>query len=373
MRTRNDLIIFYEMTIQNIADKKFHKILREYESGKLKSNGKKVVDEKQALVIAFSEARKRNKKYKPEKYANGKKIDDTTQLIFEQAYNEFAKTKTSDNYTFDEWMIFTKEGNRYFKRIAEIKRAEFVSNEREPIMNERGTKVSNNNEHRGGKLSGNYHTNGGIRAVIMETGKPVEVENEELITTRGVSQAEDIVTCHGKPEAIVSDLNVKYGGDKISDKIGSCRIKKYIMKKGSKIKNEKMEKGSKIKLYIDNKKIERMIIRENELKRADNGLKIDVDEQAAKELQEKNEYILITEPEVYAIMQFVDNMELHEYEKAVPRFIWRGNEICIYKYDQHLVDFLNKHGIHYKVYEHRDELMPYLKSLLPARIKDKIQ
>lgn len=240
------------------------------------------------------------------------------------------------------------------------------------ITAKHGIKISNNSEHRGGKLSGKSHKNGGIRGVIMETGKPIEVENEELITTRGVSQSEDIVTCHGKPEAIVSDLNVKYGGDKISDKKGSCRIKKHIMKRGKKIK--KMESGNKIKSHIDNRKIERMIIRENELKRADNGMKVeDNDEQAAKELQTKNEYILITEPGAYSIMQFVDNIELHEYEKAVPKFIYRGNEICIYKYDQYLVDFLNKWGIHHVVYEHRDELMVYLKSLLPERIKNRIQ
>lgn len=298
-----------------------------------------------------------------------------------------------------------------------------------------GIKISNNSEHRGGKLKGKFHKDGGIRGVIMETGKPIEVENEELITTRGVSQSEDIVTCHGKPEAIVSDLNQKYGGDKISDKKGNCKIKKYIMKKGGKIitmddgfrfkvvsfdyakknwdkeqiykifeeegteslvddgrrltrsgvyaieigrekkfNDLKMKTGSKIKSHIDNRKIERMIIRENELKRADNGMKVeDNDEQAAIELQQANEYILITEPEAYAIMQFVDNIELHEYEKAVPRFISKGNEICIYKYDQYLVDFLNKWGIHHVIYEHRDELMVYLKSLLPERIKNRIQ
>lgn len=81
MHTRNDLIIFYEMSSQTIADKKFHKVLREYESGKLKSNGKKVTEKNQALAIAFSEARKRNKKYKLQSGAKIK-VDNTLQLVF---------------------------------------------------------------------------------------------------------------------------------------------------------------------------------------------------------------------------------------------------------------------------------------------------
>lgn len=356
MHTRNDLIIFYEMPTKNIPTYN-------------ESDSQIGITDEQASFWWNTLNEDLLKKFVL-KYKHKKWLKEVWGSLPVNVKNDFKK-----------WLI-TKEAKR-------------------------GIKISNNNEHRGGKLSGKSHKDGGIRGVIMETGKPIEVENEELITTRGVSQAEDIVTCHGKPEAIVSDLNQKYGGDKISDKQGSCRIKKYIMKKGSKVKTEKMESGKKIKSHIDNRKIERMIIRENELKRADNGMKVENeplsfdewlkeenknpkypnelpsngykmylenfnDEQASIERQEKNEYILITEPEVYAIMQFVDNLELHEYEKAVPKFIWRGNEICIYKYDQHLVDFLNKHGIHYKVYEHRDELMPYLKSLLPQRMKNKI-
>lgn len=128
-----------------------------------------------------------------------------------------------------------------------------------------------------------------------------------------------------------------------------------------------MNKGSKIKQHVGYKnEIERMIIRENELKREkmQDGTKV-----------VEKQFIKINEPEVFEIINFLDfdsaNMDYGSL--AVNKFLWKGNDIVIYKHSDELQAVLDKYGIHYTVFESFDELKKYLTTLLPERIRKRIQ
>lgn len=341
------------------ADKKFHKVVKEFYDGKLKSSsGKRVRDEKQAIAIAFSEARTIDPKYHVKKYSNGAKIiilDNATQLIFESAYKDYIESKYKE--PFDEWLFFTAKGNKYLKRFAEIANSE-ANLTIEPQLNERGAKISNNSEHGGGKLDGEYHTNGGIRAIIKETKKPVEVENEELIVTKGVAQSKKEFICSGHPEAIVSELNIIHDGDKISDKQATCHLKQEIM-----------ERGKKIKSHLENiktKRIQSMIIRDNELKnkqKMERGAKI--------EIVPTDIILKINEPKEFEIVKFLTKKD-YSFLK-----IFKTNDICIYIGQpmeiENFSNFLDKYGIHYTEFDNEEELSNWLENQLPKRIQNKLQ
>lgn len=223
------------------ADKKFHRVLREYYRNELfSSNGKRVTDRERAIAIAFSEARKIDPRYHITKHANGTKIkiDNTLQIVFEDAWqhylNYIASTRENTKpLSFEQWLRTTPDGLKYNKRMAQLIRYNEIIVE--PQMNERGTKISNNDKHRGGKIRGHLHRNGGVRAVIVDTKRPVELELDELVITKGVARADEDVVCTGKPEGIASRLNERYNGDKISNKNATCHLKKEIMERGKKI------------------------------------------------------------------------------------------------------------------------------------------
>lgn len=336
------------------ADKKFHKVIKEFYNNKLKSSSnKKITDEKQAIAIAFSEARKEDKNYRIKKYETGSKIklDNTTQLVFEEAWQKYLNFLSSSEkeLSFDQWLQRNEEGLKYNKRLAQIMRSE-VHAMNEPVYNERGSKVSNNEDHKGGKVSGKYHYEGGVKAIIKETERPVEIENEELIITKGVAQSNDVVTCEGHPEGIASRLNEMYKGDKISDQQATCHLKKEIMKKGTKIKSHLNENK--------NKKIERMVIRDNELKKQkmQEGSKID-----------ENIYFKINEPKEFEILEFLSDAPFR-MQKSL-----KTNDILIMKKSDELERFLDKYGIHYVEFESKTEIDEWLRNQLPKRIQNKIK
>ena len=75
--------------------------------------------------------------------------------------------------------------------------------------------VKTNNGKRGGTLKGRSHSQGGIKAVVTDNGKPVELEGEELIVNKKTATSSKKHIFDGKlktPKQIISDLNVEEGG-----------------------------------------------------------------------------------------------------------------------------------------------------------------
>lgn len=327
------------------ADKKFHRVIREFYDGKLKSNGKKIVDEKQAIAIAFSEARKISPRYKIKKYNNGTKIkiDNTTQLIFDDAwqkYLDYLASPQTQNLLFEQWLQRDPIGLSYNKRLANIMRSEpHAMNE--PRMNQRGSKII-----------GNSHDDGGVPGIIRETQQPIEVEGDELIITKGVAQSDKTVICAGHPEGVASRLNEMHDGNKISNQPGEC-------------KEIKMKNGKKIKSHINsskNERIERMILRDNKLK---NTKKMAYGEKI--ELTPDDKLIKINEEENFSIVCFLKKSNFSNLK------VFKSNNICIYKSQENLIQFLDEYGIHYTEFDNEEEFSNWLENQLPNRIKNKIQ
>lgn len=344
------------MTKKQHAQQKFHRVLREYSNGELYSHdGKKVTNYKRAIAIAFSEARKYDKNFGASKHENGTKIktDNTLQLIFEDAFQRYLIDKNSrltniENgkhdklISFDEWLRTTTTGLKYNKRIAQLIRYDETH---EPIMNSRGT-----------KLHGRSHARGGIAGINVDTNEPIEVEGGELIITKRIGKIKQHITCHGEAEGIASRLNVISGGDEISDAPATCHLKQEIMKRGKKIK--KMENGNKIQSYIEQRKIENIeqkIQRENEMKN--------------NEIESKSNdtIILINDDKSFAIVSYFENRDFSSLK------IFKHNNICVYKSDNAIVNFLDKYEIHYTEFDNENEFNEYLKSQLPSRTRNKIQ
>lgn len=322
------------------ADKKFHKVLKEFENGELRSQGKRVTDKKQALAIAFSEARHVDKNYKPQKFANGAKIDNTLQTIFEDAWVKYIdfKNKTNEGrkkISFDEWLHTTNEGQKYFSRIAQIIQSEHDLTDN-PIMSARGMKAS-----------GKSHANGGIEAIIVETQQPVEIEGGELIITKDVDKLPDVV-CEGNPEAIASEINEMGGGNKISNEHATCHLKNEIMKHGKKIQS-----------HIIEQKIKREQLLKNKTKM----------EYGAK-ISPSDTLIKVNETKSWAIIQFLFGWNFSEYK------VFKYDDICIYrvnKDNEQMILNMDEYGIHYTEFDNEQELNEWLKNQLPQRIKNKIK
>lgn len=250
-------------------------------------------------------------------------------------------------------------------------------------------------------LKGPSHDNGGIAGKIKETGQPIEVEGDEMIINKRSTRIKDHIVCKGTGEGIGSALNELGGGKKWSDK-GNCQIIEF--KDENKMENEKykvvkvfrksgrrevieknlsidearrlvntfpdsntsmvvftkMKDGSKIKSHIDsrkNEKIERMIISDNQLKKAQYGEKI-----------EEGSFAKINEPENFDILNF-----LYSTKDDKPFIkVFKSGDICIYKLTEDLTLFMTTYGIHYSEFDNKEELDNWLKSKLPARIKNKL-
>lgn len=140
------------------------------------------------------------------------------------------------------------------------------------------------------------------------------------------------------------------------------KIAEKLNKENSKIR---MKNGDKIRDHVGPSKVERMIIRDNELvKKAEEGIKV------------SDEYIKINEPEVFEIVKFVNNenpLSNENYIKELHKFNWKGNDVCIYRKTDNLKSFLDKYGIHHVVFESKEELDTYLKSLIPDRRKKQLE
>lgn len=196
----------------------------------------------------------------------------------------------------------------------------------------------------GMKLVGKSHAKGGIAGINTDTQQPIEVEGGELILTKGVGAIKQDVVCVGTPEGISSELNEMGNGIKISDDVATCNLKTEIMEKGKKIRSHLIEQKIKRERQLKNK----------DSKKMEYGAKIE------------NQYVLITEPEVYEIMKFIDNENAY-LGKPTIKFNYKGNEICIYEAYEQLIAYLNKYGIHYKLFESKQELLDeYLLKLIPS-------
>lgn len=393
------------------ANKKFEKVMSEFGKGKLLSNGKKVTHPDQALAIAFSEAKKIDKNFgKPKKQIGG--------LLSEQEGISEEEARVWFDAIFD-----GEEQQKFFdsKGYGKYKPSIHYDDLKPETKREWKEFLLIQSASKGLKLYGPSHAEGGIPGVIKESGRPIEVEGGEVIINKSSMKIREHIKCSGTPEGIASEINELGGGIKFSDKPGKCE---YSMKKGSKVKElrnlnkeetikyksylkdfisryekaenksdyneldyeykdyvkennlpfisaddlyvaillneeEKMKKGNKVKSYLEKgNKIKEMIIRDNELKeKAEQGMKV-------------QEFIKINEPEVYEILRYFNTG--HPTNEPITRFLWKGNDISIYQSLPALQEYLDKYSIYYSVFESKEELQDYLKTLLPSRIKNQL-
>ena len=66
---------------------------------------------------------------------------------------------------------------------------------------------STNNGKKGGLLKGKSHDEGGIKAVVTDTGQPVELEGEEVIINKKSMQDQTEYSVKGTPKEIASAIN----------------------------------------------------------------------------------------------------------------------------------------------------------------------
>lgn len=333
------------------ADKKFHRVLREYYRNELfSSNGKRVTDRERAIAIAFSEARRIDPRYHITKHANGTKIkiDNTLQIVFEDAWqhylNYIASTRENTKpLSFEQWLRTTNEGLKYNKRMAQLIRYNEIIVE--PQMNSRGSKIV-----------GASHDDGGVRGHIRETHEPIEVEGGELIITKNVGKIKQHITCHGEPEGIASRINELSGGDKISNAPATCLLKTEIMKRGKKIKQ-----------FIgvdDESKIKRQIEREQQLKNNE------MENIETNRTSLNDNLIKINEHDDFKIVCFLKSRNFD----SLKVFCVPEKNIYIYKTTlPQLIEFLDKYDIHYSEFESQQEFYEFITNQLPSRIKNKLQ
>lgn len=76
----------------------------------------------------------------------------------------------------------------------------------------------------GGIIYGADHENGGIKGFVKNSGALIEIENNEIILNRKVSESDEIISCTGTPGGIASKINEMTGGVRFNDN-ANCEIK----------------------------------------------------------------------------------------------------------------------------------------------------
>ena len=66
---------------------------------------------------------------------------------------------------------------------------------------------STNDGKKGGLLKGDSHDDGGIKAIVTDTGQPVELEGEEVIINKKSMQDQTEYSVKGTPKEIASAIN----------------------------------------------------------------------------------------------------------------------------------------------------------------------
>tara|TARA_Y100000741_G_scaffold178071_1_gene135211 strand:+ start:88 stop:444 length:357 start_codon:yes stop_codon:yes gene_type:complete len=66
---------------------------------------------------------------------------------------------------------------------------------------------STNDGKKGGLLKGNSHDDGGIKAIVTDTGQPVELEGDEVIINKKSMNSDKEYTVTGTPKEIASAIN----------------------------------------------------------------------------------------------------------------------------------------------------------------------
>lgn len=64
-----------------------------------------------------------------------------------------------------------------------------------------------NNGKKGGYLKGKSHAEGGIKAIVTDTGQPVELEGDEVIINKKSMNDPKVYTVTGTPKEIASAIN----------------------------------------------------------------------------------------------------------------------------------------------------------------------
>lgn len=387
--------------------------MREFSEGKLKSHGERVENRNQAISIAFSEAHEadpHNKNYfiRPKKAENGTMIvglfsefdgvtDEEARMWWDKVFSEEWKDKFYEESkitphiqetTYDElpekykqlwkqWLmkpdkslmaenglkINDSEAKYWWDKVLDKKiKQKFLNSINKDFDTGKGMINSNYDEleidvqerwkqflsqgrvraNDGIKLSGKRHYEGGNK-MRGKDGREYELEKDELVVTRRQGKIKKHIACHGTPEGVVSAINEKIGGgNKLSNEPGECHLKTEI---------EQMKKGKKIKSYVDEKtKIERMIIRDDELKKQnmemENGAKID------------ERYFLIKGENKIAkleICEFVLNKSFRMNKKL------KTANLLILCASKELEDFLDSIPLNYTEFSDKQEIDEYLR------------
>tara|TARA_Y100001972_G_C7588601_1_gene295096 strand:+ start:231 stop:587 length:357 start_codon:yes stop_codon:yes gene_type:complete len=66
---------------------------------------------------------------------------------------------------------------------------------------------STNDGKKGGFLKGKSHDDGGIKAIVTDTGQPVELEGDEVIINKKSMRDDKTYTVSGTPKQIASAVN----------------------------------------------------------------------------------------------------------------------------------------------------------------------
>lgn len=82
-----------------------------------------------------------------------------------------------------------------------------------------------NNGKPGGVLGGKPHSEGGVKAIVVDTNRPVELESEEVIITKPAVKDPKVRTLTGTNKEILSEINQSGGGVPIMEKGGSIKNK----------------------------------------------------------------------------------------------------------------------------------------------------
>ena len=76
----------------------------------------------------------------------------------------------------------------------------------------------------GGLLEGKSHAEGGIKALVVDSGMRVELEGSEAILNKRSLAMNETIICQGTPKGVASAINELNGnGVKFSDD-GTCKI-----------------------------------------------------------------------------------------------------------------------------------------------------